>query len=157
MKQLKMEYFSIDDDKKLPFIIKLKLSHQSLKITYDKTTINFDLPSDYSRILGELEKIAKQIKISFTAFEYFPFRQELRVEGKILKINLIHNQILMYVSISKEGINKLDLYKIIWPIDKEYFINKLDTHITNLKHLLKTEANLKVNFISSGGSLKMLE
>ena len=35
------------------------------------------------------------------------------------------------------GIEKVDLYKIIWPKDKEIILNKLDTHLTNLKNIVQ--------------------
>ena len=31
------------------------------------------------------------------------------------------------------GVDKFELYKKIWPLDKDYQINKLDTHLSNLK------------------------
>ena len=36
---------------------------------------------------------------------------------------------------SKDGIDKEILYKSIWKKDKSIYINKLDTHLTNLKKL----------------------
>lgn len=156
IKQLNLKYYSLDRKKNLPFLIRLELDQKILKIILDKNITNIHLPIGYSKIIEELEKIVKQIKISYVNFEYFPFKQEIHSRNKINKINLIHNQILMHLCIDKNGFDKRELYKIIWPIDKNYSINKLDTHITNLKNLLNTECNLKIKFESIGGKLKLI-
>jgi len=54
-----------------------------------------------------------------------------------------------------KGIEKPTLYKKIWPNDKSYHINKLDTHLTNLKNELKESLNFDLIFSSSGGNLKL--
>ena len=50
-------------------------------------------------------------------------------------------------------LNKIDLYKEIWPLDKELQLNKLDTHLTNLKNHLKEKINFNFLFFSRSGSI----
>ena len=57
---------------------------------------------------------------------------------------------------SLEGIDKDVLYKAIWKKDKSIYINKLDTHLTNLKKKLKLELDIKVNFQSHKKNLRLL-
>ena len=47
------------------------------------------------------------------------------------------------------GINKKDLYQLLWERDKDISINKLDTHLTNLKNLIFTNFNFLINFKSA--------
>ena len=54
------------------------------------------------------------------------------------------------------GIDKEVLYKAIWKKDKSIYINKLDTHLTNLKKKLKLELDIKVNFQSHKKNLRLL-
>ena len=56
---------------------------------------------------------------------------------------------------SKDGIDKDTLYQSIWKKDKSIYINKLDTHLTNLKKL-KQELDIKVNFQSQKKNLRLL-
>ena len=55
------------------------------------------------------------------------------------------NNILIF----KECVDKDVLYRKIWKRDKLIQINKLDTHLTNLKNKLNDELNLNVNFHST--------
>ena len=48
----------------------------------------------------------------------------------------------------ENGISRKELYFHIWPNDKDIQINKLDTHLTNLKNYLLENLNLKLNIIS---------
>ena len=54
------------------------------------------------------------------------------------------------------GVNKESLYKKIWKRDKSIFINKLDTHLTNLKKKLKQELDIQINFQSQNKNLKLI-
>ena len=54
------------------------------------------------------------------------------------------------------GINKSNLYKLIWPYDKDIQINKLDTHITNLKNKVKEFLKVDLTIISSSGVIKLI-
>ena len=55
-----------------------------------------------------------------------------------------------------EGIKKTDLYKIIWPNDVDIQINKLDTHLTNLKNLLQEHFDYTIKFKSNQGKIIFL-
>ena len=57
---------------------------------------------------------------------------------------------------SKDGIDKEILYKSIWKKDKLIYINKLDTHLTNLKKKLKQDLEINVNFQSQKKNLRLL-
>jgi DNA-binding response OmpR family regulator len=58
--------------------------------------------------------------------------------------------------VNKEGINKKFLYESIWPNDKDISINKLDTHLTNLKNQIKLDLSLNINFISQEKILNLI-
>ena len=54
-----------------------------------------------------------------------------------------------------EGVEKTDLIRSIWPKDKDIFLNKLDTHLTNLKNQIYNDLNFDLKFSSSSGRLKL--
>ena len=68
----------------------------------------------------------------------------------------IQNKILFNLIVNRDGVNKEQLYKFIWPDDKEISINKLDTHLTNLKNLIFDELKFKINFKSLDKTLKLI-
>ena len=53
------------------------------------------------------------------------------------------------------GVEKIELIKNIWPKDKEIFLNKLDTHLTNLKNQIYNDLNFDIKFSSKFGLLKL--
>jgi DNA-binding winged helix-turn-helix (wHTH) protein len=55
-----------------------------------------------------------------------------------------------------QGISKNDLYKKIWPNDKEVSINKIDTHLTNIKNILNKTINFSLKISSKNGLLKLI-
>ena len=68
----------------------------------------------------------------------------------------IQNIILNNILLSKDGVDKDLLYQRIWKRDKSIQINKLDTHLTNLKNKLNDELNLSVNFQSYEKKLRLM-
>ena len=72
------------------------------------------------------------------------------------KLTFTHSIILNKLILSKDGIKKNDLYKTIWPSDKEIFSNKLDTHLTNLKNIFNNELKCSLNYFSKNGLLRLL-
>ena len=81
-----------------------------------------------------------------------------KIENQIINIKLTytHSIILNNLLLNKLGLEKLDLYKILWPNDKNIQLNKLDTHLTNLKNLFEKEFNYNLNFFSKQSIIKLL-
>ena len=68
----------------------------------------------------------------------------------------IQNTIISSLITSSEGINKEVLYKFIWKKDKIIAINKLDTHLSNLKNQLKKDLSVNIVFQSKDKFLRLL-
>ena len=89
--------------------------------------------------------------------KYYPLKNTVESGSKKLQLSEIQNSILLMLSLNlKKGIHKEKLAKIIWPKDKEISINKLDTHLTNLKNQLAKDLNFKFNFVSKSSLLKLI-
>jgi len=56
----------------------------------------------------------------------------------------------------EHGMPKNSLYKKLWPNDKEISINKLDTHLTNLKNDFETKFGQNLNLVSSKGNIRLI-
>ena len=68
----------------------------------------------------------------------------------------IQNHILSLLITSPNGINKNQLYKVVWPHNKDYSVNKLDTHLTNLKKKLKTEIEVDIQIKSIDKNITLI-
>ena len=66
---------------------------------------------------------------------------------------MIFNQALIN---KNNGVLKTELYNLVWPLDVNVQINKLDTHLTNLKNFLKKELQYDLKFVSNQGKIKFL-
>ena len=75
---------------------------------------------------------------------------------KQIKLSDNNNIILSNLFENNEGISKETLYSYLWPTNKDYSINKLDTHLTNLKNFLKQNCSLDFQFKSQKGLLKLI-
>ena len=156
-RQLSLDYFFENKNENCPFSITIFFYEKYLRITKAADDeIKLQLPSRFDQILDVIEKLSKKFFINISYLKYFPLNQSIHSDEKIIKLNLIHNKILMQLSLRSNGIPKSHLYKLIWPTDKDYSINKLETHVTNLKNLIIQETDLKINFESYSGILKLI-
>jgi len=138
-------------------LIIIDLSENKLSINFNNFKEIITLPSSSDFILNKFIQLLSDHKINFDNLFYSPTKQSLQNEKSILKLRNIHNLIIQEALLTKEtGILKDELYKIIWPQDANIQINKLDTHLTNLKTLLSDHFNYKLKFSSNNGLLKFL-
>ena len=117
-----------------------------------KTPFNQDyelpFPIEINIVKNILVKILNNFCIKFENAHYFPQRALVKFNNQSLQLGEIQNSILKNIMLARNGIKKNYLYSIIWPKDKEIAINKIDTHLTNLKNNLLSEIGLKINFRS---------
>ena len=114
------------------------------------------LPLDINLLASEILKIIIDINIIFGNFKYFPYQRLVTNFKKKSLLSDIQNIIISNLLVSKEGMDKNFLYQSIWKRDKTISINKLDTHLTNLKNKLKLDLDLKINFQSLNKMLRLL-
>ena len=101
-------------------------------------------------------KFIVDVKLQIGAYNYFPYQRLIENTARRLLLSDIQNIILNNILLTKEGVDKDLLYQRIWKRDKSIQINKLDTHLTNLKNKLNEELNLRINFHSHDKKLYLL-
>lgn len=154
--QLCLFHYKIDNEDSMPFSISIKKYNSFLHISSNSLKeLKIQLPCRADNLIDQLENISKTFYFTIYDIVYFPLDQILKKSDKLVKLNLIHNNILKLLSIKTEGIAKAEVYKIIWPKDKDYQVNKLDTHITNLKNIISKELDQSIIFESNNGILKI--
>ena len=137
-------------------LIKIRVASNNINIDINGCKINLSLPIDINYFFSQIFKSISNVKLSLKDYEYFPYQRLLSGNQRKSFLSDIQNTIISNLVTSTHGINKEILYGLIWRKDKEVSINKLDTHLTNLKNQLKKELDLSINFQSHDKTLRLL-
>ena len=136
--------------------IKIEIKDSNLHIGCNGKKEHLSLPINVNSFFGHILRIIYDIKISNEEYIYFPYQRLLMKDSQKSLLTDIQNTIFSNLIISKHGINKDELYSLIWKKDKDISINKLDTHLTNLKNQLKKDLGIIANFQSQDKTLRLL-
>ncbi len=127
-----------------------------LNFSIDDDEIKISLPKNNNEIFKKIYDFVSNRGIVVNNYKYFPFKQIMKKENKISFLSEIQNEIMIHLLLNlSDGIEKIELIKKIWPNDKDIFLNKLDTHLTNLKNQLSKDLDFKLKFSSKSSLLKL--
>lgn len=155
---LKQKKFFSKDEYSNKFFFQLKIYQQEdcLFCQVEDDQIKFNLPRNFEEIFEKIFDLVSNKNIHVSIFHYYPFKQSIRINEKITLLTEIQNKIITHLLLNLDnGIEKVQLIKNIWPKDKDIFLNKLDTHLTNLKNQISNELGFDLNFSSKSGILKL--
>ena len=129
-----------------------------LEIKYrDNKKTKFNMPFNFNDFSKYFLGLLSSYSIDFNGLNYFPYIKKINFGRSDINLNETHNIIFSNLLLHQnKGISKLDLYQFIWPTDKEIFMNKLDTHLTNLKSYINSELNLNLNISTIKGRLTLI-
>lgn len=137
--------------------ISISSNESALSIETNNEKKNISKPLSFTKLFEEIDNILIKIKINFNDLTYVPVKQNLIYEKRSLVLGNIHNLIFSALLLhTKSGMVKNDLYEMIWPGDKNYQINKLDTHLTNLKNLINEKLGYQANFKTIEGKIYLI-
>ena len=136
--------------------INIEINDRNLYLECYEKKEHLSIPVDLNFFFVQIYKIISDIKISIDEYDYFPYQRVLVKHSQKSLLSDIQNTIFSNLIISKSGINKDKLYGLIWKKDKDISINKLDTHLTNLKNQLKKDLSMTANFQSQDKNLRLL-
>ena len=137
--------------------IKFDILKNKILIEFEKNNLSLKAPISFNVLWKNILFLMKDNQINFGTLSYFPMQETLSLNDKKLKVRHTHNQIIRQALQSRGSlISKVDLYKSIWPKDIDIHINKLDTHLTNLKNLLKENFNYDFLFKSQSSQITFL-
>ena len=151
--------FVITEDRSSRYFFELILTFDKniIKIDTKSNSISMSLPISFELFFSEIKNLYIERFVNVGNLNYKPVKQSVSFKNNIINLNYIHNIIMTNLILNLDiGIYKNDLYKFIWPNDKDIQINKLDTHITNLKNKIKNGLKIDLNIISNAGILKLI-
>lgn len=139
----------------------IEFKNQRVKIRHHKTFSSLEAPFSSKELYDYLINLVTDISVGIDHIKYYPFKQVLiskENDSRSLKLNFISNSILKHLLLHKSemGIFKKDLYPLIWPKDKSISMNKLDTHLTNTKNLIKDKFDYNLGFRTTGGKISLI-
>ena len=147
-------------------ILSLRKDHNfSLKIDFKDNYLKFSInnynkknkvPITFQNLKNNIFDAMSTVKFEFKSFSYYPYLGIIQNSNMSVKLSENYNIILSNLFDNEDGIKKEKLYSCLWPSNKEYTINKLDTHLTNLKNFLKQNCSLDFQFKSQKGLLKLI-
>ena len=149
------EYFCENDSLYFEKIF-ITTKNKEVIINFLDYTENLKLPVSFSNLKEKIFLKLTNYKIGFDGIFYYPINQKIKNNDLFCKLTHTHSLILNHLFLYKQGINKELLYKKIWPMDKQISINKIDTHMTNLKNVIKKNINFSIQFTSKNGLLKLI-
>ncbi len=150
------DYLTDDEEKNVFKKIYIENFTDNIRISSDEVRINIKKPFIYNNLHSNLFSLLSNTFFEFNNFIYYPLLQKIENQNTNIKLTYTHSIILNNLLLNKLGTEKLDLYKILWPKDKNIQLNKLDTHLTNLKNLFEKEFKYNLNYFSKQSILKIL-
>ena len=133
-------------------LLEFEILKDHLNIKFNNIKISTKVPINLANLWSSLDVLLSNHKINFGRLSYYPMKEQLNLKENFLKLTHTHNLIIQEILHSKENkISKINIYKKIWPGDVNIQINKLDTHLTNLKNILFEKFNYELKFYSTSG------
>tara|TARA_Y100000996_G_C22517179_1_gene640908 strand:- start:405 stop:932 length:528 start_codon:yes stop_codon:yes gene_type:complete len=129
--------------------------NQKISIINSDIKLTFNCPVSFSEIFSEIQSYLFKYNFRIGTILFYPFNNLLKSDKETLKLNFIHNIILTSIFLNDGNIQKEKLYKLVWPNDYDTSVNKLDTHFTNLKELVKLKFNIDLVLKSNQGLVSL--
>tara|TARA_B100000925_G_scaffold98250_2_gene71749 strand:+ start:1666 stop:2190 length:525 start_codon:yes stop_codon:yes gene_type:complete len=147
--------YSADTNKNF-ITIDLIMKNDQLIFSVVDENIKFNLPLNFDEFFSFLKNKLINTFLTIENIKFYPFKNLIIYNDLSFYLKDIHNIIFSNLILDiDQGINKTDLYKILWPQDKDISINKLDTHLTNLKNQIYDNLKLQLQVNSKNNLLKL--
>ena len=153
---LQKDYIFSTNNEKHQILIKIINTDKIIILEINGDKIELTLPVDINTLITQILKKILDINFLLGDCKYFPYQRIISNSKRKSLLSDIQNIIITNLMFTDVGVNKESLYKKIWKRDKSIFINKLDTHLTNLKKKLKQELDIQINFQSQNKNLKLI-
>jgi len=145
-------FHTLEKDEKYFFTLKLIQKNKYIELKIDTNSLKIETPTTISLIIKNISQSFNNFNLDIKGAKFYPLKRSLVYKNKEAFLGDIHFIIFSQLMLnSDQGLDKIKLYKTIWPLDKDLQLNKLDTHLTNLKNHLKEKLNLNLLFFSRSG------
>ena len=141
--------------------VSIAVDAKKIKIIFDGESLQLTNPCFSHDLYKDIVELVSDWGINIQTIKYYPFKQEIVSiidNNNSVKLNFISNNIINYLLRDKTGLGilKSELYNNIWPQDKNLSMNKLDTHLTNTKNVLKENFNVDLKLQTINGKVRLI-
>ena len=152
---IQKKFFTTENEIASFLNINISIHNENLISEFNNDKFVIKVPFHLETYLSLLFEKISSLYLAIDGTKYFPFQQCIEKNNKKTKLGEIHHKIFYYLVFKNNGIDKSLLYSLIWPNEKVLQINKLDTHLTNLKKYLKEQIEYEITFSSTKGIIKI--
>ena len=147
---------SNDSNIKHHAVLNIQNNNSYIEVSCSGNTNKLNYPFSFNQLLSLIVLHTSEIFIQYQELRYNPFQHLVIFNKKKLQLGSIHNLIFSnLILFQKEGLLKNQLYNILWPNDKNIQINKIDTHLTNLKNILSDKIKFKLSYTTIKGKINL--
>ena len=148
-------FHTLEKDGNFFFVLEIFQNQNEIELRGPSKILKTKTPTTINFLVKNLFDLISDFTLEIKAAKFYPLKQLIVYENKETNLGNIQFIIFSQLVLNKEGLNKIDLYKSIWPADKDFQLNKLDTHLTNLKNHLKEKINYEFIFSTQSGLIKI--
>jgi len=148
-------FHTLEKDKNSFFVLDIFQSQNEIEFRGPFKILKTKTPTTINFLVKNLLDLISDFTLEIKGAKFYPLKQSIVYENKETNLGNIQFIIFSQLVLNKDGLNKIDLYKSIWPSDKDFQLNKLDTHLTNLKNHLKEKINYEFIFSTQSGLIKI--
>jgi len=150
--------FTTKPETKVFMNFSLEITDKNLKVKYEKEILLLPLPIEVEEFNKKIIQQFQNFVFEYNSIQYYPLKQLIIYKKKEAILRNTHNLIFKQLLLNNDqgGINKRDLYHQIWPHDKNLQMNKLDTHLTNLKNYLFSELELEMIILTKNNKTNLI-
>ena len=151
LKQKKI-FHTLEKKEKYFFTVKIIQKNNFLELKNTTHSLKIETPTTINHLIKKISQSFIDFDLDIKGAKFYPLKQSLVYKNKEAYLGDIHFTIFSQLMLNRdEGLDKTKLYKAIWPLDKDLQLNKLDTHLTNLKNHLIEKININFLFFSRSG------
>jgi hypothetical protein len=145
-------FHTLEKKEKYFFVLKIIQKNKFIEIQSINNSLKIETPTTLNNLIKNISRSFINFNLDVNGAKFYPLKRSLFYKNKEVYLGDIHFIIFSQLMLNKnEGLDKMKLYKDIWPLDKELQFNKIDTHLTNLKNHLKEKLNLNLLLYSRSG------
>jgi len=145
-------FHTLEKKEKYFFTLKIIQKNNFLELKNTTHSLKIETPTTINQLIKKISQSFIDFNIDIKGAKFYPLKRSLVYKNKEAYLGDIHFSIFSQIMLNRdEGLDKIKLYKDIWPLDKDLQLNKLDTHLTNLKNHLKEKININFLFFSRSG------
>tara|TARA_B100002019_G_scaffold290722_1_gene309069 strand:+ start:1669 stop:2202 length:534 start_codon:yes stop_codon:yes gene_type:complete len=138
--------------------LSLEIFDRSISVKTDNDKFSLAIPIEVVEFNKQIIQKCQNLVFQYKLMKYYPFKQLIIFKDKQVVLRNTHNIIFksLLLNMNNKGINKKELYEKVWPNDKNLQMNKLDTHLTNLKNYLYSDLDLSISILSKSNHTKLI-